>query len=411
MNLKYEVGQEVTTNVRVTETISSIEINLRGATYHTQSGKTYPETVLASIENKPISADKIASGTMSAMRDPYAKQRCANFVSKQEDKPKYKPRDKIKCLSSDVGYFTVGKIYTLGSNCELITDEGFEFTKSGNKTPPEWLHQSTFEPYIEPSQPSLIVTREMLVELGACSDGIDLFDKHFPNGTGDLNAVREVAKLYGERWHCSNWLNTYKLDISAMQNQPKHEAVTLYCFKPTRSSECFSMGHMYETDNDGKLTYENGTKTAFTYEHPMYKEYLIKTEKRPAKLGEYVLVVNAISDCSNEYKNGDILQIVESNSCKQYAHYKSAGFKFLYEKEYLVLPDYIPEKVEPTYYSGIVLCESSCADWWTVNKKYAVIDGEIIADDGDRYDGFESVEALNAQLLAKFIEFKGKQSC
>lgn len=201
--------------------------------------------------------------------------------------------------------------------------------------------------------------------------------------------------------------------------QPK-EPIVLYCIKDYYG--WLIKSKTYEIGADGVFRAEGDKvlksfKSACDFLDSIHSlsACLIKTEKRQAKKGEYILITKSRD---TRVKAGDVYKFVDSGSFDEGTFVEHPegkrdkdGAADISPSEYLVLPDYIPEKVEPTYYSGIVLCESSCAGWWTVNKKYAVIDGVIIADDGDRYDGFESVKALNAQLVAKFIEYLGEQSC
>ena len=63
--------------------------------------------------------------------------------------------------------------------------------------------------------------------------------------------------------------------------------------------------------------------------------------KRRAKVGDYVKIVNAVSSYGN-YKNGDILQIVDD--AYGYARYGNNPGEALYDHEYVVLEGYKPEK-------------------------------------------------------------------
>jgi hypothetical protein len=66
--------------------------------------------------------------------------------------------------------------------------------------------------------------------------------------------------------------------------------------------------------------------------------------KRHAEPGEWVKVVDATCDYKNEYKNGDILQIVKYHQYDgEVAYYKAEPSKFLYDHEYVVLEGYQPE--------------------------------------------------------------------
>ena len=257
MNLKYEVGQEVITNVRVTETISSIEINLRGATYHTQSGKTYPEMVLASIENKP---------TRSAV---------------QEDKPK--------------------------------------------------------------------------------------------------------------------------------------EPIVLYCILKDDGWCNFEKGKTYKAD-DSRI-YEGTRNTNYNKNSDWVKKHFIKTEKRPAKLGEYVLITNAC-EFLKRYKNGDIFKVT-----RKWGIGIDVGKKFdIFDNEYLVLPDYQPKKVEPTYLNMKVVCvdnsrhggNSGCASFFQ-GKTYEVKDGFLTDEHGSqrpmqKEEAFHSFEELESFYHHSFRKY-GEQSC
>ena len=64
----------------------------------------------------------------------------------------------------------------------------------------------------------------------------------------------------------------------------------------------------------------------------------VREVKRRAKEGEYVKIV----DADGEYKNGDILQIVDDTEV--YVRYGYGIGKYLYDYEYVVLEGYNPEK-------------------------------------------------------------------
>lgn len=66
--------------------------------------------------------------------------------------------------------------------------------------------------------------------------------------------------------------------------------------------------------------------------------------KRLAKPGEWVKIVKKSSEENEDYKIGDVLQIVHStNGLTGHAYYKDMRTKFLYEYEYVVLEGYKPE--------------------------------------------------------------------
>lgn len=82
------------------------------------------------------------------------------------------------------------------------------------------------------------------------------------------------------------------------------------------------------------------------------KPYAVKFDKvrevkRPAKVGEYVKVVNATSHSINDYTNGDILKIIrkEKGILEIRYYYKNGIYKYITEPEYVVLENYKPYKI------------------------------------------------------------------
>lgn len=78
----------------------------------------------------------------------------------------------------------------------------------------------------------------------------------------------------------------------------------------------------------------------------------IKEVKRNAKVGEYVKIVKSDENRFNDYKNGDVLLVVEADRVNggpggMRAFYKNERFKFAALHEYVVLENYKPtEKAE-----------------------------------------------------------------
>ena len=126
------------------------------------------------------------------------------------------------------------------------------------------------------------------------------------------------------------------------------------CVKCLRAERFFTPGNVYKVKR-GKITNDNG----FTYEQKTNSEVLeflsrwylfekvrkdeigVREVNRRAKKGEYVKIVNAVSSYGN-YKNGDILQIVDDTYfCVIYGH---NPYEALYDHEYVVLEGYKPDK-------------------------------------------------------------------
>ena len=126
------------------------------------------------------------------------------------------------------------------------------------------------------------------------------------------------------------------------------------CVKCLRDERFFIPGNVYKVKH-GKITNDNGytymKKTNsevleflsrwYLFEKVRKDEIGVKEVKRLAKVGEYVKIVNAVSSYGN-YKNGDILQIVDD--AYGYARYGHNPGEALYDHEYVVLEGYKPEK-------------------------------------------------------------------
>ena len=126
------------------------------------------------------------------------------------------------------------------------------------------------------------------------------------------------------------------------------------CVKCLRDERVFIPGNVYKVKH-GKITNDNGytyvKKTNsevleflsrwYLFEKVRKDEIGVREVNRRAKKGEYVKIVNAVSSYGN-YKNGDILQIVDDTYfCVIYGHNPGEA---LYDHEYVVLEGYKPDK-------------------------------------------------------------------
>ena len=126
------------------------------------------------------------------------------------------------------------------------------------------------------------------------------------------------------------------------------------CVKCLRDERFFIPGNVYKVKH-GKITNDNGytyvKKTNsevleflsrwYLFEKVRKDEIDVREVNRRAKKGEYVKIVNAVSSYGN-YKNGDILQIVDDTYfCVIYGHNPGEA---LYDHEYVVLEGYKPDK-------------------------------------------------------------------
>lgn len=261
-----------------------------------------------------------------------------------------------------------------------------------------------------------------------------------PSDTFNFNTGAELAinrVLYGTDYNPKDV--ALKKPIEAMQNQPK-EVVTLYCVKDFTNwggIKWLTKGETYIYDKSGRIKF-NGEYVTMKYssylefcsKNPDISACLIRAEKRPASVGEWVVIIDGGDWHGNLYKNGEFYRadrISPLNPNRCYCTLSSGEELFLGKQEYLVLPDYIPEKVEPVYYSGKVVCvETSFSikpEPFTIGKVYEYKDGLIMSNlsldpksrwygkpYNDRCPTKTEREALN-RTFAKFIPYLGEQSC
>lgn len=198
--------------------------------------------------------------------------------------------------------------------------------------------------------------------------------------------------------------------LEKVQPEPKQEPVKLYCVEDC--SGFTTKGKIYEfTGGDIRLDvgyYVAGLFTDyadFVSHNGDVALCLVPLVSRPAQVGEWVYIKNKIgADCT--YDNGDIGE-VEKLTMHPGA-IRAFGGQYIDWKEYLVLDGYKPEpeKAEPEYYSGKVVCVDSAGYCHTIGKTYAVLDGFLIDDSGTKVPYLTgpvtSVDDLNSRSACKF---------
>lgn len=203
------------------------------------------------------------------------------------------------------------------------------------------------------------------------------------------------------------------------------EPVKLYCVED--KPPWMRRGRVYKIEG-GKLQWSNRAWTEVNsfeelqQKHPTFAACLVPLVKRPAKVGEWVLVVRPC--CAlDRYKENDVLLVAEAHphTLGNRPHVKVRFGEVcasVFDTEYLVLEGYQPEPEQPKYYSGKVVCVSNGgSSCWTVGKVYEFKDGYAIADGGARspMDGADKGPITSFGELAKryiygveFIEFLGE---
>ena len=153
----------------------------------------------------------------------------------------------------------------------------------------------------------------------------------------------------------------------------------------------------------------------FCSKNPEIAGCLVPLVKRPAKVGEWVLLTNVL--CSTHYHNGEIYKVSEISLGKPVISGKTWGTVLL-QSEYEVLDGYAhePEKEpEPVYWSGKVVCVKTNNGGLTAGRLYEIKDGVFTWNDGyvHKEHKFLSFEDFNGCFSTKygtnkFIPFLGE---
>ena len=179
---------------------------------------------------------------------------------------------------------------------------------------------------------------------------------------GDVYFVYSMKEMCGKivtikDFYCDNY-NMYLKEIGYLWSpemlEPVKEDKLIFNGNATI---LFKDGKKYVTKCDTSDTYdrEKGLLTVlakangYNYEaiQEMLKNATIKGKdmkvrevRRRAKVGEYVKIIDAISNC-NDYRNGDILKIIIVDKYVRYGRYLG---QFLFDTEYVVLENYKPKE-------------------------------------------------------------------
>jgi len=251
--------------------------------------------------------------------------------------------------------------------------------------------------------------------LGACQDGKELFDHCFPDDNAPFEAVMLIAKARGAGISAENWLIRNKSNIESMQSEQKKETVKLYCFKSDLPGEFLTKGKIYEFDNRGRAKFDDGYRSLeygsakeFLERNKGWKSNLCEAVKRPAKVGEYVLITDDAIGFLRSHK-GEIFQVKNiTTSGSPTINLSEKYGAICMKEEYIVLHGYTPEEPKEEYWSGEIICIDDAGGAYTRGKKYTVKNG-IVSQDNCTVSTiqFKSFEDINRVYTSKFIEFKG----
>lgn len=451
---KFKIGQQIPISGIIT--VTGIQSNKAGNfIYNTDRTCTMPESLIESLEIEPVlnrhelhitCADGITTNAVYKLNGKVAKTAKAvccpsdtyNFntgaelainrvlygtdynpkdvalaAPKQEDKPKFKVGDRvigeygtgtIICIADNGEYGVEFDVYAYGHNCE-----GVELVAGapGTYGRCRWQSKGVIEPYTEPD--NIKERREMqnkICAMGLCSASNNIKHKHdcpLRNRAG-IDDCAKYVEMHPETLEIME-------DYLVAEAEPVAEPIKLYCVKGL--NEWLTVGHVYEIA-DSYITVDNGER--YIGDTMIAAGFFATLVKRRAKVGEWVYILE--TDYWGDLQPGDVAQVitVSERGNAHMAKNKDAhpeGLCYL-KREYLVLDGYQPEKVEPVYYSGKVVCVDiqNNSEYWTVGKVYEFINGSRKADNGNVSpllgEKIKNFQQIQDKYRAKFIEYKGE---
>ena len=248
---------------------------------------------------------------------------------------------------------------------------------------------------------------------------------------GQIVNIGEVHQRYKGEWcaRCTRRDGEQNINFCDLEPYAEHaEApapVKLYCVKDFMSGDWFTKGKVYETNQNDQFTTDSGYHpdrnewddnwTLGVHTH--WSDHLVPLVSRPAKPGEWVLIVSPYYTSSEkDYTKGAIYKVLSPYSdgvCINNDHGEQTN---IYHSEYLTLDGYDGryETQEPKYWSGKVVCVETHDDF-TVGKVYTFKDGKVNDNQGVKRPMTDyhakTLEKWNGEYggtHARFIEYKGE---
>ena len=256
--------------------------------------------------------------------------------------PKFKVGDKVKILDgSEINSYTENWAYGMCAYIDQI-DEVREVIRYGDGRFGYRLKNAIYtwdERGLEPYYNETIVIYRKDNEVIALDKrtGKKAIAKCSPEDTFDFNIGAKLA--FGRLMNSNKEIRTVN-DMRKKLNDYCKGRICDYCKLKYPTCRCGCGTHFMKKDDAGNYTMSNREiKAAFN----IIFGTGIKEVKRRAKQGEYVKIVDAVISYGN-YKNGDILQIVDDTD--DYVRYGHNQNEVLYDYEYVVLEDYKPDEPE-----------------------------------------------------------------
>ena len=240
--------------------------------------------------------------------------------------------------------------------------------------------------------------------------------------TADEPAAKLIGKLLGANFPLKSVVGktVTSVELFEQPEQPKQEPVKLYCTADgvgvrsiKKGDICEFLAPHFRLPNGEVFPYEYSDMDEFCRQNPGYsKANFVPLVSRPAEVGEWVYICDAIPNHGQTYKNGDVFKITHMHKRFSNNVCNDQQGDWFEDEEYLVLDGYKPEpeKAEPEYYSGKVVCVEATDKGVTLGKVYTVEKGVFTWNSGARSNTkATTIEQFNSWFAAaKFIEFKGE---
>ena len=197
--------------------------------------------------------------------------------------------------------------------------------------------------------------------------------------------------------------------------KPAQEPIKLYCVKDFMEGNFLTRGKVYEFVPGKGVVYDDewcggdtygGSFAQYARYNPSLSACLIPLVQRPAKVGEWVYIVD-----DGFWPNHDLLhklaKCVGLSGGDSTLRFDDGDRLYASPRRYLVLDGYQPE---PEYYNGKVVCIKAYGGF-TAGKVYCFTDGVCGDNDGDKRpeSGRRPISDLSDGWARDiFIEFKGE---
>lgn len=336
----------------------------------------------------------------------------------------YKPNDKVRCAEASTPLFTVGKDCLILPNGGIIAnDGGVFFANEGCATGADWLEMKGWYKFELVTEPKFKVGDKIrFVNANMLRDGqtakVTVFDKNdqpycckFSDGaliwlresemqsiTPSISIYQDGAKSnisytqeHGKRHAGIASTGDFEADARTLLeavtlSMPAKEPITLWCKKDFSCDHQLTKGKLYTYTPNQFFPYdnENGTGMCETWDdykknNSEYTDNLVECVKRPAEVGEWVVIADAQPKGAQDYKNGDVLRVARLGHWNGFVYADKYQIDCLSPKEYLVLKDYKP------LYNGKVFCSDGVGKrGWSGGIIYTFIDGCCRDDDGEK---------------------------